>query len=234
MKPFIFQQFKIQQHSNVFRVGTDGVLLGALADVSNVNSAIEIGTGSGLISLMLAQRNSSVEILALDINPIAVELANENFSNSLFSKRLKAEFSDFKLFSSSSNYDLIISNPPFFEINSSGKDVLARQKLELDFIDIIEKSSQLLSRKGRLSVIIPKNDELNFVALAKQFQLNLQRKVEIKGIIFADIKRVVLEFGFDETKLLVENFVIEKEARVYSDQYLEATKDFHVFKTKTP
>ena len=89
MKPFRFQQFSIQQSKNVFRVGTDGVLLGALCSLSSPNNILEVGTGSGLISLMLAQRESSAEILAIDINSEAIELAGINFKNSPFSDRLK-------------------------------------------------------------------------------------------------------------------------------------------------
>lgn len=234
MKSFRFKQFEIQQDSDVFRVGTDGVLLGALADVEDVNSVLEIGTGSGLIALMIAQRNISATVLALDINLSAVELAQRNFSESIFSKRLKSKLMDFKYFETEQKFDLIISNPPFFEVNDSQKDTLARQKIELNFIEIISKSSQLLSAKGRFSVIIPKQDETEFVSLATVNQLFLQRKIDIKGIVDGDVKRVILEFGLANKDLQLENFIIEQSPRVYSNQYLEATKDFHVFKTKTP
>ncbi|MDO5616038.1 MAG: methyltransferase domain-containing protein, partial [Cruoricaptor ignavus] len=98
MKAFRFQQFEIKQSPNVFRVGTDGVLLGAMCDISGAKNILEIGTGTGLISLMLAQRNRKAEILAIDINPEAVILAKENFAQSPFSERMKVELADFKTF----------------------------------------------------------------------------------------------------------------------------------------
>ena len=96
MKPFRFQKFDIIQHENVFRVGTDGVLLGALCQVENAQKILEVGTGTGLISLMLAQRKANAEITALDLNEDAVKLAQENFKNSPFSERLQVFHQDFK------------------------------------------------------------------------------------------------------------------------------------------
>jgi len=234
MKVFQFKKFNIGQRADVFRVGTDGVVLGALANVDNITSVLEVGTGTGLIALMIAQRNFAVNVLALDINRDAADLAQFNFSQSVFSERLKSKFMDFKNFETTEKFDLIISNPPFFEVNDSQKDAVARQKIELDFSEIISKSVQLLSEKGRLSVIIPKQDEVEFVNLASIKGLFLQRKINVKGIVDGDVKRVILEFGFQNESLQKEDFIIEQSPRVYTDQYLEATKDFHVFKTKTP
>ena len=134
MKPFHFKQFSILQDKNVFRVGTDGVLLGALVSCEAALRVLEVGTGTGLISLMTAQRNAKAEILALDINEKAVELAGQNFNSSPFRDRLRAELFDFKNYISEEKFDLILSNPPYFEqMDSSQKDVLARQQVELNF-----------------------------------------------------------------------------------------------------
>jgi tRNA1Val (adenine37-N6)-methyltransferase len=138
MKPFRFQQFDIQQNADVFRVGTDAVLLGILANVSKAKNVLEVGTGTGIISLMLAQRNPDVEILGIDINTEAVNISQTNFSNSPFSDRIKSKLQDLKNFETEKKFDLIISNPPYFEINNSEKDILARQRLELNFSDLIK------------------------------------------------------------------------------------------------
>lgn len=135
MKPFSFKQFNINQSEKVFRIGTDAVLLGALAGVFGKQNILEIGTGTGIISLMLAQRNSEANITAIDINPEAVGLARENFENTPFKERLKAFEKDFKTFGSSDKFDFVVSNPPYFDANSSTKDILARQRIELDFSD---------------------------------------------------------------------------------------------------
>lgn len=229
MKPFKFQKFTINQSEEVFRVGTDGVLLGALANVSDKKRILEVGTGTGLISLMLAQRNPDVQITAIDINEKAVLLAKENFENSPFAERLSAIQRDFKNFNQDENFDLIISNPPYFEENSSGKDTIARQRIELDFNDLIKKSSELISDEGIFSVIIPFESGLEFIKESLQNKFHLIRKVIITGIEGSKPKRLVLEFSQTEKDLIEENFTIEKSPRQYSEHYIELTKDFHVF-----
>ena len=229
MKPFRFQKFDIIQHENVFRVGTDGVLLGALCKVENAQKILEVGTGTGLISLMLAQRNANAEITALDLNEDAVKLAQENFKNSPFSERLQVFHQDFKIFASQKEYDFVVCNPPFFEENNSVKDILARQQVELTFRNLIEKASKILSSEGIFSVIIPSESAQEFENLAQDFDLYLVRKVNIFGIENGVLKRNVLEFSKKKSALETLDFTIEKSPRKYSDQYLELTKEFHVF-----
>ena len=229
MKPFRFQKFDIIQHENVFRVGTDGVLLGALCQVENAQKILEVGTGTGLISLMLAQRNPNAEITALDLNEDAVKLAQENFKNALFSERLNVFHQDFKTFESQKEYDFVVCNPPFFEENNSVKDILARQQVELTFRNLIEKASKILSSEGIFSVIIPSESAQEFENLAEDFDLHLVRKINIFGIENGVLKRNVLEFSKKKSALETLDFTIEKSPRKYSDQYLELTKEFHVF-----
>ena len=229
MKPFRFQKFDIIQHENVFRVGTDGVLLGALCQVENAQKILEVGTGTGLISLMLAQRNANAEITALDLNEDAVKLAQENFKNSPFSERLQVFHQDFKTFESQKEYDFVVCNPPFFEENNSVKDILARQQVELTFRNLIEKASKILSSEGIFSVIIPSESAQEFENLAQDFDLHLVRKINIFGIENGVLKRNVLEFSKKKSALETLDFTIEKSPRKYSDQYLELTKEFHVF-----
>ena len=230
MKPFKFKQFEIQQSRDVFRVGTDGVLLGALADVELASSVLEVGTGTGLISLMLAQRNSKADFLGLDINEDAVVLTKLNFENAPFHVRLKNIHQDFKTFEAKEKFDLIVSNPPYFEESGSEKDKIARQTVELNFTQLIGKSAQILSEDGLLSVIIPVEAGEIFIAIAKEHHLFLIKRINIKGIENSKIKRLVLEFSPTEKNLLESEFIIEKSPRIYSDQYLELTKEFHVFK----
>ncbi|KIA89657.1 tRNA1(Val) (adenine(37)-N6)-methyltransferase [Kaistella jeonii] len=229
MKPFLFKNFSINQSKKVFRVGTDGVLLGALSSVENVQTILEVGTGTGLVSLMLTQRNLTARILALDINEEAKNIADENFRNSPFGERLSIELQDFKDFKTQQRFDLIISNPPYFKENSSDKDILARQQTELSFENLIEKSAEILSEKGRLAVIIPFESGADFEELSLNNKLFLSRKIQIFGIKNSAPKRWILEFGFDQREISEEQFTIERSPRVYSEQYLELTKDFHLF-----
>jgi len=230
VKPFKFKQFEIQQSKDVFRVGTDGVLLGALANIDHSRKVLEVGTGTGLISLMLAQRNSSAEFLGIDINEDAVNLTRLNFENSPFYVRLKNIYQDFKSFETEGKFDLIVSNPPYFEESGSEKDKLARQTVELNFQQLISKSSKLLSENGIFSVIIPFEIGGDFIKLAYGNHLFLIRKVNIKGIGNSKTKRLILEFSLTEKEVEESEFIIEKSPRQYSDQYLELTKEFHVFK----
>lgn len=230
MKPFQFQKFTIQQHENVFRVGTDGVLLGALCNVHHAKNILEVGTGTGLISLMLAQRNAFADVLAVDINEAAANLAKENFKNSPFSNRLKIKLMDFKNFEAQKEFDLVVCNPPFFEENNSEKDVLARQQVELNFKNLIEKSSEIVTENGIVSIIIPVESALEIEDLAKEFSLHLIKKINIYGIEGGNLKRNILEFSFAQKPLETIDFTIEESPRKYSEQYLELTKDFHVFR----
>jgi len=230
VKPFSFKNFDIQQSQDVFRVGTDGVLLGALANVKSASNVLEVGTGTGLISLMLAQRNSSAEFLGIDINEEAVNLTEINFKNSPFSLKLKNIHQDFKTFKTDERFDLIVSNPPYFEESESDKDKIARQTVELNFQQLISKSSELLSENGIFSVIIPVEIGNYFIEIASENKLFLVRKINIKGIADSKIIRLILEFSLSQNDLEESEFVIEKSPRKYSDQYLELTKEFHVFK----
>lgn len=230
MKPFKFKQFDIQQSKEVFRVGTDGVLLGALADISGVNNVLEVGTGTGLISLMLAQRNTHAEFLGLDIQKEAANLTRINFKNSIFHARLKHKHQDFKTFETGESFDLIVSNPPYFEESNSDKDKLARQTIELNFGQLISKASTMLSEKGVFSVIIPTEVGAGFIEIAKGYGLFPARKIRIKGIEGSKVKRLILDFSLQEKDLIESDFIIEKSPRQYSDQYLELTKEFHIFK----
>ena len=229
MKPFQFKIFSIQQSPLVFRVGTDGVLLGSASSVDLAKNILEVGTGTGLVSLMLAQRNLNANFLGIDINDEAVNLTKLNFQNSPFHLKLKNSLQDFKNFETDEKFDLIVSNPPYFEENPSSKDILARQTVELNFQQLISKSSKLLSENGIFSVIVPFEVGSDFIEIAKENELFLNRRINIYGIENSKIKRLVLEFSQIEKVLEESDFIIEKSPRKYSDQYLELTKEFHVF-----
>ncbi|WP_419869697.1 tRNA1(Val) (adenine(37)-N6)-methyltransferase [Chryseobacterium sp. CT-SW4] len=219
----------MEQSREVFRVGTDGVLLGALADVNNAGHVLEVGTGTGLISLMLAQRNREALFLGIDIQQEAVDLTRLNFENSPFHDRLENKLQDFKTFGSDRKFDLIVSNPPYFEESGSTKDKIARQIIELNGQQLISKASELLSPTGILSVIIPFESGDRWLKISGKLGLNLIRKVNIKGIEGSKVKRLILEFSLMDKPLKETELIIEKSPRKYSDQYLELTKEFHVF-----
>lgn len=229
MKPFVFKQFTVKQSDEVFRVGTDAVLLGALCNCSNISSGLEVGCGTGIISLMVAQRNPNASLVAIDINKTAAELSSTNFQQSVFAHRLTAVHADFKNFIAEDKFDFIVCNPPYFEQNSSTKDVIARQKTALDFHDLTQSVKSHLKSDGLFSVIIPAEATIDFAERCTENSLFLRRRVDIFGIKNGPVKRVLLEFSDRKSEVLHEKFVVEESARKYSLQYLAATRDFHVF-----
>lgn len=226
MKIFRFKRFGIRQNPEVFRVGTDAVLLGALCNPAGRNRGLEIGCGTGIVSLMVAQRNPLIEILALDINSTAVELCHQNFEESPFCKRLKTQECDVNQYANDKKFDFIFSNPPYFQGKQS-KDLIARHQLYLSFSQLICKSAKLLSGDGRFSVIIPSETGGSFTEECSRNGLFLCRQVNVFGIQGGPLKRNILEFSKTRTEAIHEIFTIEKEERVFSDQYIEATRDFH-------
>lgn len=230
MKPFRFQQFTVEKSQDVFRVGTDAMLFGALCTVDEAKTIVEIGTGTGVISLMLAQRNPDAKILGLDIDVNAFQLTQKNFNNSPFYQLLTAIHQDYKDWKTHQKFDLIVSNPPYFEVHThSEKDQLARQQIELNFHELITKSVELLEENGLFSVFIPKDCEESFLSICTEHQLYLIKKINIFGLKNGKVRRVILEFCPTPKTLVEENFIIEKSPRVYSEQYLQATEAFHVF-----
>ncbi|NAW51260.1 methyltransferase [Elizabethkingia argentiflava] len=226
MKSFIFKKFEIRQDKEVFRVGTDGVVLGALSDGQRARHILEVGSGTGLIALMLAQRYPFARLTALDINPKAFELTRLNFKNSPFSTRMEAIGADYKLYTPSLKYDLIVSNPPYFEAESA-KDLIARHQVLLSFQQLISKSTELISDEGILSFIIPSDNTARFTEVAQQKQLNLIRKVDIYGIAGGELKRNILEFSKASSPLVLEQLTLEKSPRIYTDEYKALTRNFH-------
>lgn len=229
MNAFQFKQFSIQQSKDVFRVGTDGVLLGACSTINNAQKILEVGTGTGLVSLMMAQRNPAAKIHAIDINENAVKLAKVNFENAPFRARLKINLQNYRNFNPAEKFDLIVSNPPYFEENSSSKDIIARQQTELSFELLIENSAKFLSENGLLSVIIPFDSGLLFEKYCNKHALYLEKKIVIYGIKDSKPKRLILEFGFQKKEVTESELILEKSPRKYTDEYLKLTEDFHQF-----
>ena len=233
---FQFKQFSINQDKTAMKVGTDGVLLGAWAAVvHNPYSILDIGTGTGLIALMLAQRSGAEHIDALEIDADAFEQAVENFEESPWNDRLfgfHASLDDFMDELEDEEYDLIVSNPPFYSENVTSGDEsrdIARQSQSLPFEDLIEASSVLLSDTGVLCVIIPFKEEGRFTALATEHDLHLTKITRVKGTPESEIKRSLMAFSRVKPDAVLETeLVIETSRHVYTEMYQELTRDFYL------
>ncbi len=234
MEPFKFKQFSIHQDRVAMKVGTDGVLLGAWTSLNNApNSILDIGAGTGLIALMLAQRGHAKTIDALEVDEPAYEQCVENFEASPWADRLFCYHAGLEEFihEVDDSYDLIVSNPPFYsEGVSSGNRARdrARQSQALPFSELVESVSKLLAQEGTFSTIIPYKEEDTFILLAADNGLFPQRITRVKGNPSTGFKRSLLAFGFDATKKDTAELIIEKERHRYTDEYVLLTKDFYL------
>ncbi|WP_310594481.1 methyltransferase [Flavobacterium sp.] len=217
------------------KIGTDGVLLGAWAPVEqNPFSILDIGTGTGIIALMLAQRSTAQQIDALEIDEQAYEQATDNFENSPWNDRLFCFHAGLDEFMKEpeDEYDLIVSNPPFYaedyKTNNDQRD-LARFQDALPFEDLIEAADLLLSENGILAVIIPFKEEDRFLAIAKEFELYPTRITRVKGTPTAEIKRSLLALSRNKTTLFsIDELTIEIGRHEYTPEYIALTQDFYL------
>ncbi|ELV7523904.1 methyltransferase [Flavobacterium psychrophilum] len=231
---FSFKQFSVQQDKTAMKVGTDGVLLGAWTPINhNPISILDIGAGTGLIALMLAQRTSAVQIDALEIDEEAYEQATDNFENSPWSDRLFCYHAGLDEFveEPEDEYDLIVCNPPFYaenyKTNSEQRD-LARFSDAMPFEELIEAVDLLLSENGILSVIIPYKEEEKFVTLANEFELYPIKITRVKGTPTSETKRSLLVFSRNKQNCEQDILVIETDRHVYTKEYIALTKGFYL------
>ena len=235
---FQFKQFKVYQDKTAMKIGTDAVLLGAWCSIKNKpNTILDIGSGTGVISLMLAQRCDAMTIDAVEIDENAYGQTVDNFENSEWGDRLfcyNASFKDFakQMIEEEEFYDLIVSNPPFytddFKTENDARNK-ARFTSSLSFEDLIKGVSQVLSKQGVFVVILPKKEEENFVLIANKNNLFLNRICYVKGNPNSEIKRSLLEFSFEEKKgLEIEDLIIETSRHKYTKEYVDLTKEFYL------
>ena len=216
------------------KIGTDSVLLGAWASIkNNPFTILDIGAGTGVISLMLAQRSYAELIDAIEIDDSAYEQCVDNFEQSNWGDRLFCYHASLDEFNKEieDKYDLIISNPPFYSENYKTKNEqrdLARFSDAMPFEHLIDSVSNLLSENGIFSVIIPFKEELNFLDLASKVNLFPKRILHVKGNTKSEIKRSLLEFSFRESDIEKTELVIETERHQYTQDYINLTKKFYL------
>jgi tRNA1Val (adenine37-N6)-methyltransferase len=232
---FTFKQFSVKQDKTAMKVGTDGVLLGAWAPIHhNPFSVLDIGAGTGIIALMLAQRTNAEQIDALEIDEDAYEQAVENFENSPWSDRLFCFHAGLDEFieEPEDEYDLIVSNPPFYaedyKTENEQRD-LARFQDAMPFEEIAEAADLLLSENGILAIILPFKEEEKFISLAKEFELYPIKITRVKGNSKSEIKRSLLAFSRNENpEIEINELTIETDRHIYTPEYIALTKDFYL------
>lgn len=232
-QPFQFKEFTVEQNNCAMKIGTDGVLLGAWAPVENEFSILDLGAGTGVISLMLAQRSKAEMIEAIEIDGPAFEQAVDNFENSPWGDRLFCYHASLQEFAEEieDKYDLILSNPPFYtDANPSENKERATARFEdaMPFEHLVYAASKLLETNGKFAVIVPFKEEKRFIQLAKQQHLLLNRVCRVKGTETSPVKRSLLQFSFENNPILEEELTIEIERHIYTEDYINLVKDFYL------
>jgi tRNA1Val (adenine37-N6)-methyltransferase len=235
MSKFTFKQFSIEQDKTAMKVGTDGVLLGAWTPIHhNPFSILDVGSGTGIIALILAQRTHAEQIDALEIDEDAYEQAVDNFESSPWGDRLFCFHAGLDEFieEPEDEYDLIVSNPPFYaedyKTENEQRD-LARFQDAMPFEELVEAADLLLSENGIFALIIPFKEEENFIALAKESELYPIKITRVKGTPKSEIKRSLLAFSRNEApEVEIDELIIEIDRHVYTPEYIKLTKEFYL------
>ena len=232
---FKFKQFAVNQDRCAMKIGTDAVLLGAWCPIdNNPKSILDVGAGTGILALMLAQRTNADQIDALEIDEDAYEQCVENFENSPWADKLFCyhaaldEFVD----DPEDEYDLIISNPPFYSEDFKTADEqrdLARFQDAMPFEDLIEAADLLLSENGTFAVVIPYKEEERFIDLCAEYELYAVKATRVKGSQKTPIVRSLLAFRrYELSVLTADELVIEINRHEYTNDYINLTQDFYL------
>ena len=232
---FKFKQFAINQDRCAMKIGTDAVLLGAWCPIdNNPKSILDIGAGTGILALMLAQRTNADQIDALEIDEEAYEQCVENFEASAWADKLFCYHAGLDEFvdEPEDEYDLIISNPPFynedFKTENEQRD-LARFQDAMPFEDLIEAADLLLSENGLFAVVIPYKEEERFIDLCAEYELYPVKATRVKGSHKTPIVRTLLAFKrFELSVLTADELVVEINRHEYTDDYINLTQDFYL------
>tara|TARA_R110002124_G_scaffold120895_6_gene279003 strand:+ start:66116 stop:66859 length:744 start_codon:yes stop_codon:yes gene_type:complete len=241
---FKFKQFTVKQDRCAMKIGTDGVLLGAWTPLpENVNRILDIGAGTGIVALQMAQRTYAETIDAVEIDEDAYEQCSENFENSPWADRLfcyhaaAQEFASYFLDTeedeeeSEEKYDLIVSNPPFYSEDyktaSKARDH-ARFNDALPFEHLIGCVHALLDETGFFSIILPRKEEEAFIALASEAALFANKICRVRGTINSEEKRSMILFSFRSAETVIENLTIEISRHEYTEDYKKLVKDFYL------
>ncbi len=232
-RPFHFQQFSLYHHRSTMKVGTDAVLLGIRTELEGVTDVLDVGTGCGIIPLLLAARSTKIKVDAVELDLASFEESSENFQQSPFAGRLQAFHADINHFdpATEKEYDLVISNPPFF-INDHRPEhtgrKMARHTDSLRYDQLVLLVLRFMKPEGHFSVVLPYRESKVFLELAEESGLHLQHRMLIFPKPCKEPNRVNLLLGTSAAILETEKFIIRNEDGSFTRQYLNTVKDFYL------
>lgn len=230
---FQFKRFTISHDRCAMKVGTDGVLIGAWAALPEQGRVLDIGTGTGLIALMVAQRSPAVRVLGIDIIPEAVEQARENVAASPFAENVEIHLQSLQDLSvTNERFDAIVCNPPFFEetlLPPDSERRVARHVGTLSFEELVTSAARLLLDNALFSVILPTSTFDNFRLLCFSKGLSLQRSRSVQGTARKAPKRVLATFVKGEATWMQEKPLILNDGDGRTDDYSALTADFYLW-----
>ena len=226
---FRFKQFEVDQTGCAMRINTDGVLLAAMAEHPKPRHILDIGTGTGVIALMLAQRYSDAKVTAVEIDAQASETARKNFHLSVFSDRLSIQNVAIEEYHNKTKFDLIVSNPPFFvnDYKSANlKKEMARHASDVFFEELIAKVSTLLSEDGFFWLVLPIKQAEDLVEKALKHELFVQKLIRLHSDAQKPEFRRIVCLGRSDVKIITNDFMIYESKNIYTSAYKDLLKDF--------
>jgi len=228
MSFFRFKQFTVVQEKSALKIGTDALILGARIDAVSEGNILDIGSGTGVLSLMLAQRSENAIIEAVELDQPAAEESLRNFRNSPWSDRLHIHHADFFTWRTEKNYELIVSNPPFYMdgLKPDDERLAVSKHVGFDFSEFIEKCAELLAPNGSLWLIYPAANDGELSKCFLSAELHTASKISVFGKP-GKLNRFIVALRKSSYQCVYEDFLVREENGAYSEQYKELTKDFH-------
>ena len=229
-RSFSFKQFTIHQDGAAMKLGIDSVLLGAWVNTKGCETLLDVGTGTGILALMLAQKTPNAKIHAIDIDLDALNCARENFENAPFANRLTLSHESFQSHDPNKIYQLIISNPPYFS-NGIEPNIKSRRTARFDthlsLSELFQHSFDHLAASGTLQIILPANREEESITLSRDYKLFLTRKCAIIPVRGREKNRILLSFGKEQKPLVMEEIVIREKDNSFTEEFKTLTSDFY-------
>ena len=230
MSVFRFKQFDVKQANNPLKVGTDAMLLGAFIDATNKKSGLDLGSGTGVLSLMVAQKNTEIQLDAIEINSLAAAECSFNFEQSVWSNRLNCMEGDYLSIDFQKQYDLIFTNPPYHIESIIGENLdynRAKHSDSNELAELFRLVNRILSEDGDFWLILPFQLQTYIQKIAEENQLYCKQLIQIHAKENKPNTRIIYQFQKKQSNLSVTDFYIRNADNSYTEAYIQLTKAFH-------